>query len=223
MADLATAVREPQWLADRRSRAAELAASLDLPRFKGTPGWEFTSLGDVLAGRLRRGRARRRRRERRRPRPDAAGGARGRRHARPGRRPRARDARTPSEDGPVVLPLTLAVERHPELVEPYLGTIVEGDRDLFTAANDAGLDRRRVRLRPARRAGRRPDPADRDRRRRRHRAEPPHADRARRGRRGRGLGAVPVRLRGRRVAAQHRRRARGRPERASCATSAART
>ena len=46
------------------------------------------------------------------------------------------------------------------------------------------------------------------------RAAPPHADRARGGRRGRGLGAVPVRLRGRRVAAQHRRRARRRPERA---------
>ena len=36
-----------------------------------------------------------------------------------------------------MLPLTLAVERHPELVEPHLGTIVAGDRDVFTAANDA--------------------------------------------------------------------------------------
>ena len=45
MADLQTSVREPQWLADRRSHAAELAASLDLPQFKGTTGWEFTDLG----------------------------------------------------------------------------------------------------------------------------------------------------------------------------------
>ena len=44
MADLQTSVREPQWLADRRTRAAELAGSLELPSFKGTPGWEFTSL-----------------------------------------------------------------------------------------------------------------------------------------------------------------------------------
>ena len=118
------------------------------------------------------------------------------------------------EDGPVVLPLTLAVERHPELVEPHLGTLVAGDQDVFTAAQRRELDRRRVRLRPARRARRRADPADRDHGRRGHGAAPPHADRARGGRRGRGVGAVPVRLRGRRDAAQHRRRARRRPERA---------
>ena len=44
MADTALEVREPAWLAARRSRAAELASSLDLPRFKGDTGWEFTSL-----------------------------------------------------------------------------------------------------------------------------------------------------------------------------------
>ena len=43
MAD-ATAVREPGWLTERRTRAADLARSLDLPSFKGTPGWEFTAL-----------------------------------------------------------------------------------------------------------------------------------------------------------------------------------
>jgi Fe-S cluster assembly protein SufD len=136
LADLQTSVREPQWLADRRSHAAELAASLDLPTFKGTPGWEFTSLaklsldsftaavpgdGDASAvdrvqtlleapeGALTLGQVDGRVIET----PDAV------------------------EDGPVVLPLTLAVERHPELVEPYLGTIVPGDQDVFTASNDA--------------------------------------------------------------------------------------
>jgi Fe-S cluster assembly protein SufD len=44
LAELQTSVREPAWLAQRRERAAELAATLDLPQFKGTPGWEFTSL-----------------------------------------------------------------------------------------------------------------------------------------------------------------------------------
>jgi Fe-S cluster assembly protein SufD len=40
-------------------------------------------------------------------------------------------------DGVVVLPLSEAVERHPELVEPHLGTIVAGDQDYFTASNEA--------------------------------------------------------------------------------------
>ena len=39
------------------------------------------------------------------------------------------------EDGPVVLPLSVARERHPELVEPHLGTIVR-DGDAFTALNE---------------------------------------------------------------------------------------
>ena len=39
------------------------------------------------------------------------------------------------EDGPVVLPLSVALERHPELVEPHLGTVVRGT-DAFTAVNE---------------------------------------------------------------------------------------
>ena len=136
MADLQTSVREPQWLADRRQRAAELAASLDLPSFKGTPGWEFTSLAKFA--------------------PDAfAAAAPGDGDASAVDRVQTlleapegaitlgqvdgRVIETPDavEDGPVVLPLSLAVERHPELVEPHLGTIVAGDQDLFTASNDA--------------------------------------------------------------------------------------
>ena len=124
MADT-TVVREPEWLAARRSRAAELASSLDLPQFKGTPGWEFTSLAkfslDAFA-------------------PAAAG------EGDAGAVDRVQTLleapegaitlgqvdglvlETPDavEDGPVVLPLSLAVERHPELVEPHLGTIVAG-------------------------------------------------------------------------------------------------
>ena len=136
MAELQTSVREPQWLADRRSRAAELAASLDLPHFKGTPGWEFTSLAkfslDAFAAAA----------------PGDGDGSAGDRVQTLLEAPEGavtlgqvdgRVLETPDavEDGPVVLPLTLAVERHPELVEPYLGTIVAGDQDIFTAANDA--------------------------------------------------------------------------------------
>jgi Fe-S cluster assembly protein SufD len=131
-----TVVREPEWLAARRSRAAELAASLDLPSFKGTPGWEFTSLAKYDAAAFAPARA-------------GEGDA--------GAVERVQTLleapegaitlgqvdglvlETPDavEDGPVVLPLSLAVERHPELVEPHLGTIVAGDQDLFTASNDA--------------------------------------------------------------------------------------
>jgi len=136
LADLQTSVREPRWLADRRSRAAALAATLDLPQFKGTPGWEFTSLAkfslDAFAAAA----------------PGDGDGSAGDRVQTLLEAPEGavtlgqvdgRVLETPDavEDGPVVLPLTLAVERHPELVEPYLGTIVAGDQDIFTAANDA--------------------------------------------------------------------------------------
>src|SRR3954470_19494701 len=35
---------EPGWLTARRERAVSLKGSLALPSFRGTPGWEFTSL-----------------------------------------------------------------------------------------------------------------------------------------------------------------------------------
>lgn len=40
-------------------------------------------------------------------------------------------------DGPVVMPLSVALERHPELVEPHLGAVVPADTDGFTQANAA--------------------------------------------------------------------------------------
>ena len=42
------------------------------------------------------------------------------------------------EDGPVVMPLSTALERHPELVEPHLGTVVPAGTDAFTQANAQG-------------------------------------------------------------------------------------
>jgi Fe-S cluster assembly protein SufD len=104
-------------------------ADLTLPQFKGTPGWEFTPLpadfslerfGPAPAGDLSA------------PEPLLA---------------------APSllqvdgswnegvavEDGPVILPLSVARERHPELVEPHLGRIVKAD-DAFTAANAENWD-----------------------------------------------------------------------------------
>jgi Fe-S cluster assembly protein SufD len=102
-------------------------AVLELPTFKGRPGWEFTDLsrldlsafspvsgGDLsvaredlfdLAGATRL---------------DQVDGA-------------VSDGAA-VEDGPVVLPLSVARERHPELVEPHLGRVVPRD-DVFTEWN----------------------------------------------------------------------------------------
>ncbi|MGH3100916.1 MAG: Fe-S cluster assembly protein SufD, partial [Thermoleophilia bacterium] len=46
---------------------------------------------------------------------------------------------TAVEDGPVVLPLSVARERHPELVEPHLGRVVAAD-DVFTRWNEDSWD-----------------------------------------------------------------------------------
>jgi Fe-S cluster assembly protein SufD len=109
-----------------------LAEVLELPTFKGRAGWEFTDLGQLdlsafaavdggdlsavpdglfsLADPLRL---------------DQVDGAVGDGAA--------------VEDGPVVLPLSVARERHPELVEPHLGRVVAAD-DVFTRWNEASWD-----------------------------------------------------------------------------------
>ena len=106
---------------------AELTA-LELPTFKGRPGWEFTDLsrldlsafsrvpdGDLDAV----------------PEPlfDLAGATRLEQVDGAVSEGRA------VEDGPVVLPLSVARERHPELVEPHLGRVVAAD-DVFTRWNE---------------------------------------------------------------------------------------
>jgi hypothetical protein len=112
LAELAVA-REPQWLTARRERAAELRDSLDLPRHKGKAGWEFTELGNTFALEAFPPVA---------PGEGDAVGAADVEHVLEvpedaielvqvdGRVLGEPDA---VEDGPVILPLTLAVERHP--------------------------------------------------------------------------------------------------------------
>jgi Fe-S cluster assembly protein SufD len=110
---------------------AEVTA-LELPTFKGRPGWEFTDLSKLdLSG------------------FGAPGG--GDLTAVPdglfdleGATPLVQvDAAvgegTAVEDGPVVLPLSVARERHPELVEPHLGRVVAAD-DVFTRWNEDSWD-----------------------------------------------------------------------------------
>jgi len=43
-------IEQPGWLAARRERAAALSASLDLPQYKGHPGWEFTDISALDLG-----------------------------------------------------------------------------------------------------------------------------------------------------------------------------
>ena len=122
------------------------------------------------------------------------------------------DAGEATSEGPVVMPLAVAAERHADIVERHLGSVVTA-RTRLTARERRPLDRRDARLRAARRPRRgadRPDDGPRDAG---QCAAPPHARRARGGRAGGGLapGAVQ-RPRGRRPR-QRGRRARRRPER----------
>jgi Fe-S cluster assembly protein SufD len=110
---LAEAVlHEPGWLAARRERAARLSGELELPQFKGAPGWEFTDLSGLDLGSLEAA-------------PPAEGGE------------PVLDvpAAGPTGDA-TVCTLAEAAERHPDLVERHLGTVVSHD-DAFVARNDA--------------------------------------------------------------------------------------
>ncbi len=111
---------------------AEVTA-LELPTFKGRPGWEFTDLSrlDLSAFSAPEGGSL----------DDIPEGL---FHGMPdGTRLDQVDAAVGEglavEDGPVVLPLSVARERHPELVEPHLGRVVGAD-DVFTRWNADAWD-----------------------------------------------------------------------------------
>jgi Fe-S cluster assembly protein SufD len=135
LAELA-AIREPEWLKARRSDAATRAAVLDVPRFKGKAGWEFTDIGKLDLSSYTA--------------------------AAPGEGDASAVDRVETlleapegalhlgqvdgriidggegEDGVIVLPLTLACEHHSELVKEHFGTVVGAGQDVFTELNDAG-------------------------------------------------------------------------------------
>ncbi len=152
MAELA-AVREPEWLKERRSEAARRAAELDLPRFKGQAGWEFTDIskldlaaftaaapGEGDASAVDRV-------ETLLEAPEGAhhlgqvdgrvidGGESLRGFAEENR---FADSSGELPDDLLVLPLTLACESHADLVEEHFGKVVDAEQDVFTALNDAG-------------------------------------------------------------------------------------
>ena len=106
------------------------SATLELPRFKGRPGWEFTKLPEDFSLELF---------------PHAPGSLDASFTRVLGSPEGATELLQVDdaigdgavvEDGPVVLPLRAALERHPELVEPHLGTLVPG-ADLFTVVNES--------------------------------------------------------------------------------------
>ena len=124
-------LHEPEWLAARRERAASLRDGLELPQFKGTTGWEFTDLGSFDLSRFGAAPA------------DAELSVPELLFEAPGEGVSLTQVDGNSEvgeasaDGVIVKALGVAAAEHPELVEPYLGTIVPAD-DVFVAANDAG-------------------------------------------------------------------------------------
>jgi Fe-S cluster assembly protein SufD len=132
---MTTTLESPSWLAARRSRAADLAATLDLPSFKGHVGWEFTDISKLdLAAYA----------------PAGDGDALAVERAVPLFQGLEApyvltqvDATTVAvpEDlpaGVTVTSLERAAAEHSELVERHLGTIVAGE-DAFVARNEAAF------------------------------------------------------------------------------------
>jgi Fe-S cluster assembly protein SufD len=107
------------------------ATALELPTFKGRPGWEFTDLSRLDLSAF----------------SAPAGGELGSvpeglftfEGTRLDQVDGAVSEGVAVEDGPVVLPLSVARERHPELVEPHLGRVVAAD-DVFTRWNEDAWD-----------------------------------------------------------------------------------
>jgi Fe-S cluster assembly protein SufD len=107
------------FLAERRRRAAELASTLELPTFKGRPGWEFTDISGLELERYE---------------PSSSNGRTGWSAHGLFNLP---EAEVP--DGVIVSTIEHAAEEHPELIERYLGSVVTGEEDIFVARNEAGF------------------------------------------------------------------------------------
>lgn len=128
-------IEQPSWLAERRARAAGLTERLDLPTYKGRPGWEFTDISSLDLGAYA---------------PAGEGDA----AAVAGADQLFVGLESPIvvtqvdattvevsgelPEGVIVTSLERAAADHPELVERHLGTIVAGE-DAFVARNEAGF------------------------------------------------------------------------------------
>jgi Fe-S cluster assembly protein SufD len=126
---------QPDFLTARRERAEGLSQTLQLPQFKGKPGWEFTDISSLDLGSYAPAGA---------PQNGDASAA-----------PTALFAPSAAielrqvdggevvltgelPDGVIVSSLESAARDYPELVTRHLGTVVDGE-DVFVARNDAGF------------------------------------------------------------------------------------
>ena len=107
------------FLAERKRRAAELASTLELPAFKGRPGWEFTDISGLELARYE---------------PSPSNGRAGWTAYGLFRLP---EPELP--DGVIVSTIEHAADEHPELIERYLGSVVTDEEDIFIARNEAGF------------------------------------------------------------------------------------
>ncbi|MFN8133451.1 MAG: Fe-S cluster assembly protein SufD [Solirubrobacteraceae bacterium] len=132
---MASATAEPELLAARRARAAQLTRTLELPTHR-TPGWEFTDVtGLDLAdfGSSPDGDAAERQRAEAIFEPVAGGRAIDQVDGLT-----VTDGVEPVPGEALVLPLAEAAARFPELVEPHLGSVVASE-DVFVASNEAAF------------------------------------------------------------------------------------
>ncbi|MBJ7244266.1 MAG: hypothetical protein JHD03_05585, partial [Solirubrobacteraceae bacterium] len=118
------AVVEPPFLADRRATAAAALDALELPNFRGVPGWEFTPIEGLELDSFTPA-----------PAGDEDSAAPLLEIAAEGAIRASSD--DPGADAPVVMPLALAAERYPEVVEQHLGSIVADPESPFIARNEA--------------------------------------------------------------------------------------
>jgi Fe-S cluster assembly protein SufD len=106
------------WLAARRERATAALGAIEVPSFRGVAGWEFTPIDKLDVDAY----------------PPAPGGE--------GPSLFQFDDAVLSSDeehtveGPIIMPLAVAAERYPDLVEAHLGSVVT-QQTPFTTRNDA--------------------------------------------------------------------------------------
>jgi Fe-S cluster assembly protein SufD len=145
----ATATAEPEFMAARRERGARLSESLQLPQYKGKPGWEFTDISGLDLSSYAPAAGPAPAAARAAAAPLAGNGASSAAAALALFSPQAcaelsqRDAgaaRPTGElpHGVIVSSLEQAAREHPELVQRHLGTVVS-DEDPFVARNDANF------------------------------------------------------------------------------------